>query len=367
MNKNSAPKLSDLLYLLTIPRIGPGRIRRLFQVFHSLDEILQAPLQNLLRVEGIEKKLAEQIKTGGSRAEADRQLELIQEHGVKTVSLWDEDYPAALKNIPDPPLILFYRGLLKPEQRRSIAVVGTRSPSNYGKVVTAQLVQELCRENITIISGMARGVDAVAHRAALQNGGETLAVLGCGIERCYPPDNRRLYQDIPQQGAILSEFFIGTGPDAVNFPRRNRVISGLSAGTLVIEAGDRSGALITAYYALNHNREVFAVPGNINNPKSNGANRLLKQGAKLVQSVDDILEEISDLRHGNTKGQPRPVPEHLSGFEKQVLEQLSGDPIHIDRLVQDLQDSPSAILTALLTLELSGLVQQLAGKMFVRL
>ncbi len=244
--------------------------------------------------------------------------------------------------------------------------MGTRTPSHYGKVVTGELVRELVAKNITIVSGLARGIDSIAHQMAIQNGGETLAVLGCGIDQCYPPENRELFQKITQHGAVISEYFWGTGPDAVNFPKRNRIISGLSLGTVVIEAGERSGALITAYYALNQNREVFAIPGNINNPKSYGCNSLIKQGAKLVQSVEDILEEIGQLSNASPPP-PKAVPNHLRPMEKRILENLNSDPKHIDRLVLELKEAPSAILAGLLTLELLGLVQQLPGKMFVRL
>jgi DNA processing protein len=212
---------------------------------------------------------------------------------------------------------------------------------------------------------MARGVDTIAHRTALQHDGQTIAVLGCGVDVCYPPENKNLYQEIPRHGAVLSEYFLGTGPDAPNFPKRNRIISGLSRGTLVIEAGDKSGALITAFFALDQNRDVFAVPGNINSAKSIGCNRLIKHGAKLVQSAKDILEEIG--MGGSTSEQgPKPVPENLGDFERRVLKNLSADPKHIDKLVSELRESPSAVLTGLLSLELLGLVQQLAGKMFIR-
>lgn len=361
------PPLYDLLLLLTLPGIGPGRIRRLFQVFDSASRILKAPVQQLIRVDGIDYKLAEQIKTGGDEREARRQMALIEKQKVRCLTIWDPEYPAALKQISDPPLILFYRGELKPAHARAIAIVGTRTPSSYGKVVTSEITRQLSTRGITVVSGMARGVDAIAHHTAMQAGGQTLAVLGNGLDRCYPPENRPLYDQIPKQGALLSEFFLGTAPDAPNFPRRNRIISGLSMGTLVVEAGDRSGALITAFYAVNHNREVFAVPGNITSPKSRGCNRLLKQGAKLVQTVEDILEEIPAFDSAVAPdSQPRPVPENLSAIEKNILSHLSREPKHIDRLVIELRESPGVVLSELLTLELLGLVQQLAGKMFVR-
>ena len=366
MMDTKVPDLYDILYLLTIPNIGPARIRKLLQVFEGIDQIRKVPVQKLMQVEGIDLKLAEYIKKGGEAEIARQQIDLIKKNEIKYLLLWDKNYPSLLKHIPDAPVILFYRGEVKELHKKSIAIVGTRSPSSYGKMVATDLVCQLVGRGITIVSGMARGIDSIAHQLAIRNGGETLAVLGSGVDQCYPPENRELYREITKHGAILSEYFIGTGPDAINFPKRNRIISGLSLGTVVIEAGERSGALITAVNALNQNREVFAVPGNINNPKSQGCNLLIKQGAKLVQSVSDILEEIGELRLSFS--QPaKTIPANLQPLEKKILENLNSDPKHIDRLVLDLNESPSAVLAGLLTLELLGLVQQLAGKMFIRL
>ena len=364
--ENHSPQIFDLLYLLTIPNIGPGRIRRLFQVFRSLSEIQKAPAQKLVQVEGIDFKLAARIKSGGDLTAAEDQLRRIEKQKINYVTIWDKDYPPLLKRISDPPVVLFYRGKPEVAQNPAVAVVGTRTPSSYGKTITSRLVRELVAAGITIVSGMARGIDAIAHTTALQSAGSTIAVFGCGLDYCYPAENRKLYDTIPGQGILFSEYFLGTGPDATNFPRRNRIISGLSQGTLVVEAGERSGALITAYYALNQNREVFAVPGNINNPKCRGTNHLIKQGAKLVQNVNDILEEIEGGVSGKKPG-PRPVPENLSELEKKIIASLSSEPTHIDRLVMELKETPATILSGLLTLELLGLIQQLPGKMFVRL
>jgi DNA processing protein len=327
---------------------------------------MKTPIQNLVRVEGIDRKLAEHIKRGGDEAIVDQQLESLEKHQVQYITIWDSAYPLLLKRISDAPVVLFYKGALKEIHQKAIAVVGMRSPSNYGKTVTTELVRQLVLNEITIVSGMARGVDSIAHQTALQTGGETLAVLGCGMDYCYPPENKQLYHKISDNGAVISEYFMGTGPDAANFPKRNRIISGLSLGTLVIEAGNRSGALISALFALNQNREVFAVPGNINSHKSIGSNRLIQQGAKLVLSVDDILEEIGEIPSSSQVRQKK-IPENLGETEKAILEKLSIDPKHIDRLVMELHETPSTILAGLLTLELLGLVQQLAGKMFVRL
>jgi len=360
------PKLNDILLLLTIPNFGSGRIRRLFSVFDSTEQIFKAPARRLMQVNGIDRKLIEQIKKGGNQQEVDEQLELIEKHQVNALTIWDQKYPNLLKKTADPPLVLFYKGELPESLPPCLAVVGTRTPTQYGKTVTEKLVGELIHNGIAIVSGLARGIDTVAHQAALDYGGKTVAVLGCGLDHIYPPENRKIFQQIEQKGVLFSEFFIGTGPDAINFPRRNRIISGISLGVLIVEAGDKSGALITANYAVDQNREVFAVPGTITNSKSSGPHRLIQQGAKLVHTVQDILDEIAP---GLAQSQPaeKPIPDHLSALEKTVLENLSSDPKHIDRLVLELKQTPAVILSSLLNLELSGLVRQLSGKMFIRL
>lgn len=360
------PNLDDILLLLTIPNFGPGRVRRLLSVFGSTDAIFKAPAQRLIQVDGIDRKLIGQIKRGGDQKKADRQLELIRKHRINVLTIWDPSYPTLLKKTADPPLVLFYRGKLPEKMPPCLAVVGTRTPTQYGRTVTEKLVSELIHNGIAVVSGLARGIDTVAHQAALNHGGKTIAVLGCGLDYVYPPENRNIFQSIAEKGIIFSEYFVGTGPDAVNFPRRNRIISGMSLGVLIVEAGDKSGALITANYAVDQNREVFAIPGMITNPKSSGPHRLIQDGAKLVRNVQDILDEIAP---GLAQNQPaeKPIPPHLSSLDRSVLEKLSSDPKHIDRLVLELKESPAMILSSLLNLELTGLVRQLSGKMFIRI
>ncbi len=359
------PSLEDLLLLLTIPNIGPGRIRRLLGVFPSVQDLLKAPLRTLMRIEGIDHRLAQQIKQGGNPQVVLQQVKQMKHHGIGHISIWDEGYPPLLKQIPDPPVLLFYKGQSPSRWPLCLAVVGTRIPSRYGKLIAEKLVTELVKMGIAIISGLARGIATIAHRTAIRHGGKTYAVLGNGLDSVYPPENRRLVEEICRQGATFSEYFLGTGPDAVNFPRRNRIISGMCQGILVIEAGEKSGALITAHYAADHNRDVFAVPGEISNPKSAGCHRLIQKGAKLVHTIDDILEELP-------LQQPEAAPEEmlppdLTPSEKLLLEQLSfNEPRHIDHLVMHLEESPAVLLSRLLQLELKGLVKQLSGKMFIR-
>jgi DNA processing protein len=239
-------------------------------------------------------------------------------------------------------------------------------PSTYGKTVTEKLTMQLVENGLDIVSGMARGVDTVAHTAAIKRGGKTYAVLGCGVDVIYPSENRKLYEQIVENGAVISEYFLGAKPDAVNFPRRNRIISGMSLGVLVVEAGKKSGALITAEFALEQNREVFAVPGQITNHRSIGSNKLIQQGAKLVQSVEDILEEISPKLRSQ-RILEKPLPPDLSEADRLLLSKLSTEPRHIDQLVLELDQSPAVLLGQLLRLELAGLVKQLTGKMFIRM
>jgi DNA processing protein len=360
------PQVKDILLLLTIPNFGPGRVRKLLSIFSSTEEIVRAPIQRLIKIDGIDHRLAQLIKSGVNKNEVEKKLLSTAQHQISTLSFWDDNYPSILKKTADPPLVLFYKGIIPYTWPPCIAVVGTRTPSIYGKTAAERLVGELVQNGIAIVSGLARGIDTIAHQTALNQSGQTFAVLGCGLDYIYPPENRHLFDTIPSAGSIFTEYFLGTGPDAVNFPRRNRIISGMSLGTLVIEAGDKSGALITANYAADQNREVFAIPGNINSPKSRGTHRLIQQGAKLVQSVQDILEEIAPGLEA-LQQKDRPIPPDLPPLEKKLLEKLSHEPRHIDQLVLELNESPAMILAGLLHLELTGWVKQLSGKMFIRI
>ncbi len=362
----SSPQLQEVLRLLTIPQIGPGRLRRLVSVFGSASAALAAPYQHITRIEGFDRKIAAYIKSGGNDTLVHHQLKRMKETGIRGITIWDDRYPLLLKKTADPPVILFYKGNLPVAWPDCIGVVGMRQPDAYGRSVTESLVKGLVENGITVVSGMARGIDTVAHDAALRMGGDSYAILGCGIDYIYPPENHGLYQRITRQGAILTEYLIGTKPDSSNFPRRNRIISGVSLGTIIIQASNRSGALITANYALEQNREVFAVPGSILNPRSEGPNRLIQQGAKMVIGIDDILEELAP-RLQKAQAPEKPAPPNLKAPEKALLAHLSEEPMHIDLLVQRLQTSPAVLLAQLLNLELLGVVKQLSGKMFIRI
>jgi len=356
-----------LLMLSAVPGVGPNRLRALVGRFQSPEAVFRASMADLISVEGIDKTIARNIRTYRDDGFAREQLSRLNRHSAQIVTFWDAQYPRLLKAISDPPAFLFVRGTLRAEDSEAVAVVGTRAPTDYGKLVASRLCAELAAQGVTIVSGLARGIDTEAHRAALQAGGRTIAVLGSGVDVIYPAENRSLARRIIEQGALISELPMGAGPDAPNFPRRNRLISGMSLGTLVVEAGDTSGALITANVALEQNREVFAVPGSIFNPKSRGTNRLIQEGAKLVMSAEDVLAELRPQLPSLVREAMRQSPNVvLTELEKKVLESLSHEPLHIDVISKNNGLSPAQTLTLLLSLELKDLVRQLAGKMFVR-
>jgi DNA processing protein len=298
----------------------------------------------------------------------------MRKHQATLLTLADADYPRALRWIADPPVVLYVRGQLLSSHQLAVAVIGSRKPSPYGKMSAQGFSQSLAEHGYTVVSGLARGIDSLAHQGALQAGGQTLAVLGSGFNIVYPPENRRLYEQICSQGAVLSEFPLNTKPDRWNFPRRNRIISGLSLGILVIEAAASSGSLHTARHALDQGREVFAIPGRIHDPNSRGTNGLIKKGAKLVETIDDILDELPEavrtsarrVREVETSFETQPVPADLSPQEAQILALLSATETHIDAISETTQLPVHIVAGILLTLELRELVQQFPGKRFIR-
>lgn len=262
--------------------------------------------------------------------------------------------------------MLFVRGEFSPSDKYSVAVVGTRNPTTYGKHVAEKFATELSEKGITVVSGLARGIDTIAHASTVRSGGRTIAVLGSGVDVIYPGENRRLSEQILLNGAVVSEYYMGSKPDAVNFPRRNRIISGISLGTIIVETSESGGAMITASTALDQNREVFAVPGNITEKRSHGTHKLIKEGrAKLVEGIDDVVEELryklKPILKDLPKSQPKP---QLSIFEQKLFDALGDDPIHIDALAEKCAMATSDLLVQLLGLELKGVVKQLPGKYF---
>ncbi|MFQ6093505.1 MAG: DNA-processing protein DprA [bacterium] len=362
--------MNDLEAWLTlngVPGVGPARFRALLGRFGSPQAVLEAKVKDLLSVPGVDERTAQAIGLNQDPQFVHNQLELIEKHGVRVVTYRDEEYPENLKGIYDAPPLLFLRGELTEKDKYAVAIVGSRIPSEYGKLMAERLGGELAERGITIVSGMARGIDSVGHRGCLGRGGRTIAVLGCGIDVVYPAENRRLMEEIIESGAVVSEFPMETKPEGPHFPRRNRIISGLSLGVIIVEAGEKSGALFTAEFALNQNREVFAVPGQVTSMRSRGTNLLIKEGAKLVVSVEDVLEELAPWLDRPLGPGPTIMPEiRLSEEEKRIYDALSDTPAHIDAIARQTQFSTSKALTLLLSMELNGAVKQLSGKMFIR-
>lgn len=291
----------------------------------------------------------------------------LQEHGARAVCLGDRDYPSLLAEIPVPPAVLFVRGNLEAASTRRVAIVGSRRASLSGMGFAMDLARDLAFSGFTVVSGLARGIDTAAHQGALKGGGMTLAVLGSGIDLIYPPENRPLADEISHSGAVVSEHGPGVEPLPWHFPLRNRIISGLAMGAVVVEAAPRSGALITARCALEQNRSVFAVPGKPGDPRSSGVNKLLKDGAKLVENIDDILEELTPQLEIDLGGEARlPAEEGIGGVEGELMDLLSDVPAHVDEISGNIGLGTGDLLGLLLTMETRGLVKSLPGKFYVR-
>jgi DNA processing protein len=346
-----------------VPQIGPSRFRRLLDVFGDPRAIWMAKAVPLAQA-GLDRRAIEGIQQLRDQLDPTEVWQRLERLGVAIVTWADPAYPEHLREIADSPPILYLKGDLLSTDRWAVAVVGTRRVTPYGRQVVERLVAELSRSGVTIVSGLARGIDALAHRVALQAGGRTLAVLGSGLDRLYPTEHAALAREITAKGAVITEFPLGTPPDAVNFPRRNRIISGISMGTVVVEAGETSGALITADFALEQGRDVFAVPGSILSPSSAGSNRLIQDGAKLVANARDVLEELNMTAVAQHQAARETLPENET--EAALLRLLSSEPVHVDELGRT-SDLPVADVSSALTMmELKGLVRQIGAMNYVR-
>lgn len=367
----------ELLTLTTLPGIGSQRLINLIAHFRDTRAILAATPKELIKAQGIEKKTALNIVNHIRDSGLDQAGRLVSEqmarldaHKARIVTYWDKDFPQHLKNIYDPPAFLFVKGSLQPEDSCAIALVGTRTMSPYGQQMAESFASGLARAGITVVSGLARGIDTAAHTATVKAGGRTIAVVGSGVDVIYPPENKGLAGRIEQTGAILSEFLMGAKPDASNFPRRNRIISGMTLGTVVIETGIEGGAMITASLAFDQNREVFAVPSPVNSKRVSGTNLLIKQRkASLVESVEDVIEILAPQLKGIISAaapQHTPPQVQLSVFEQKLFDTLGTGQMHIDALAEQAGFSTADALVHLLSLEFKGLVKQNPGKMFLR-
>jgi len=362
----------DYLRISMLPGIGSNRGRTLLREFGDFSSLLNAELHELISINGIHRQLAGTVLEGLAKERTcgeierlvDKNRSLCLKHSYTYLCYDDTSYPLALKGIYDPPLYLFVWGELCDSDQKAAAIVGTRHPSEYGRQVADMFSSTLARDGITVVSGMALGIDSVAHRSALQSGGRSIAVLGSGLRRLYPHSNRELAHALSEHGCVLSELPLEAAPDAVNFPRRNRIISGLSRCLLVVESAARGGAMITAQIALDQGKDVYAIPGSIFNKKSDGCHDLLRRSmAKAVTCVDDIYSETLALRSNNTRP---PVPLQLSLVEESIVHCLGCDPMHIDDIAITTGLSLPSLLVDLLQLEFKGAVRQLPGKHFVR-
>ncbi len=330
--------------------------------FGGLEQAWSASPGELKRA-GLDSAALRAISRWRDKIDPDAEMEKLQKYGIQVITCKDSGYPKRLKEIYDYPPLLYMRGSLLPEDEWCLAVVGTRRATVYGKQVTGELVADLARNNITIVSGLARGIDTIAHRGALEAGGRSLAVFACGLDTVYPAENERLARDIMERGALLSEYPPGTRPRAENFPRRNRILSGLSLGVMVTEADEVSGAMITARMALEQNREVFAVPGSILSPVSRGTNHLIQEGAKLVRDYTDILEELNLMAVARQIEMREVLPE--SEAEALLLKQLGAEPTHIDEVCRKSGLPTAEVSGTLAMMELKGLVKQVGTMNYV--
>jgi DNA processing protein len=345
--------------------IGPVRFQRLLQICGGARGAWQASDLELAAA-GLERRTADALRRLRQRTSPEAVARRLAQLGVRALTLLDDDYPSNLRQVADAPPVLFVRGSLRPADSEAVALVGTRRATAYGRAVAERLAGDLAGAGVTVVSGLAKGVDTAAHLAALEAGGRTLAVLGNGLDQVYPPENGGLARRIaePGRGALVSEFAPGVPPDAVNFPRRNRVISGLSRATVIVEAGERSGALITADFALEQGRDVLAVPGSIFSVMSLGANQLLRQGAMPVTCARDILDVLGAAAD-STPTRPDEAPD-VSPPEAAVWRALTGEPRHADDLARTLGLSPGEVAATLTLLEVKGLARQVGSMLYTR-
>lgn len=344
-----------------VPGIGPQKYIHLLQHFGTPEKVWKAKAGELEEVLGKGSKALTNLLDYRAKIDLKSEKEKLAAKQIKILTFDNEKYPLNLRYIYSPPPVLYYKGDLGLLAQNAIAIVGSRKASVYGKKVAEKISYDLAQNGIVIVSGMARGIDSMAHLGALKARGATIAVLGCGLDVVYPRENKELLTQIISHGLVISEFPPGTPPEASNFPRRNRIISGLSLGVVVVEAAERSGSLITADLALEQGREVFAVPGPAGSPYCKGTNRLIKQGAKLVENAEDILEEFG---LGLSGGKPTETPV-LSSLEQQIVRLLSWEPVDFDYLHANLNIEPEELLSQLTLLEIKGIIQQIPGKKYI--
>jgi DNA processing protein len=380
-SEQHSPQIALWLKLIRAEGIGPTLFKRLLDYFEDVEHIFTASVAELMKIEGIGNKTAESIVRTRDAFDVDSELALADKLGVWIIHLQDQRYPHALRAIYDPPPVLYVKGTLTRADNLAMAIVGSRRCSHYGTEQANRFSHLLASAGFTIVSGLARGIDSAAHRGALATKGRTIAVQGCGLSNIFPPENQKLFEQITENGAVISELPLSYEPLAENFPARNRIIAGLSMGVLVVEATYRSGALISAQAAMDNNREVMAVPGRIDSPCSLGCHKLLKQGARLIDSIDEIMDALGYVGDGLKTHAEAAATEaeqnaqrtlfdvsrlNLTPDETGILDHLNSEPVHVEELIELTQLPAGKVHSAVISLQLKGLVKQLPGNMIVK-
>lgn len=363
----SDPDCAPWLALGRIKGVGGVNFKKITTQFADPTAIFHASPAELAKIEGLQRDLIDKIANFADWPQIDDEIKRARAAGIKMIPFSAAAYPARLRAIADPPPLLYVKGEIRNVDDRAVAIVGSRSASDYGRRIARDLARGLVSFGFTVVSGMARGIDGTAHESAIRAGGRTVAVLGCGVDRAYPPEHEMLYRRISESGAVISELPMGARPIAFNFPARNRLISGLSLGVVVVEATEKSGSLITASLAAEQGREVFAVPGEAGASRSRGSHRLIRQGAKLVESVDDIIEEIAPQlarRGGEVAPLARTLPENSGAAARQIFALLNQSSLQVDQVIEQTGLAAPQVLQVLLDLELQGFVSQTPGKIY---
>ena len=381
MAKEHSKDIEKWLKLIRADGIGPITFARLIKQFGNPDDVLGASESDLTKIEGIGQKTANSIARTRDNFDANTELERADKLGICIINLEDPRYPPSLKQIYDPPPVLYIKGTITRRDNLAIAIVGSRRCSLYGQQQASQLAHLLAAAGFTIVSGMARGIDTAAHQGALSARGRTIAVQGCGLANIFPPENNKLFDLISESGACISELPLGYEPLSENFPSRNRIIAGLSLASIIVEAGYRSGAMITAKCAIEYNREVMAVPGKIDSPLSKGPHLLIKQGAKLIESVEDVMEALGYIgkqlheHASDAAGQAKEKIEtplfdvselNLTDYERKIYDYLDNEPLHVDQIIAATNIEPGLINASLISLRLKGLIKQLPGSFYIK-
>ncbi len=363
-------ELRQIVALSLATNVGAVTFKKLIEVFGDVASIFKATSKDLLKIKRLPKTLQSQLKSTDLVEKAEIEIAKAAKNNVEIVSILDARYPEELREIYDPPMLLYVKGVLPVKGTPAVAIVGSRNASLYGIRMAKNIAAGLSKAGVVVVSGMALGIDSAAHEGALSEVGATIAVLGGGLSRIYPPQNKKMAEKIAKKGAVISEYPMDMSPKPEYFPMRNRIISGLSRAVLIVEAGEKSGALITADSALEQGRDVFAVPGNADSERSNGTNALLKQGAKLVTSASDILEELRITGESQTQASPKFLTDkktlNLNQDEQKLFSLLDSEPLPIDVLIEQSGLAPSRTISSLMGLQIKGVVKELPGKNFVR-